>query len=140
MNKERNLGVDIAARSVTPRPDCQIWTGATDRGYGRICVDGVVKRVHRVAWELTYGPIPEGSEVDHLCGIKACVNVEHLELVSHTENTRRGVRAFARRRRTHCKKGHPITPDNTMVNEFTDPDFKRCATCERERKRRRKAT
>ena len=41
---------------------------------------------HRVAYELTYGRIPEGKEVDHLCRNKACVNPSHLEAVSHREN------------------------------------------------------
>lgn len=131
----------LAERVVTPRPDCLIWTGATDRGYGRISVDGVVQRVHRVAWELANGPIPDGLTIDHLCHVKACVNVEHLELVSHGENASRGIRdflarkrqAYPRPQRTHCAEGHPLTAENVLINEFTDPGYRRCLTCERAR-------
>lgn len=140
----RDLLADIAARTVTPRPDCQIWTGATDRGYGRICVGGVVQRVHRVAWELANGPIPEGMTLDHLCHVKACINVAHLELVDHAENTRRGIRdftdrkrqAYPRQRRTHCPQGHELTPGNVTTAAFTDPGYLRCRTCEEARKRK----
>lgn len=47
-------------------------------------------RAHRVYYERKYGPIPHGLEPDHLCGIKACVNPDHIEPVTHTENVRRG--------------------------------------------------
>jgi hypothetical protein len=74
--------------------DCWEWTGYTDQdGYGRV---GVGRRVdqrtipaHRYAWELMVGPIPEGLEIDHLCFNRPCVNPDHLEPVTHTENMRR---------------------------------------------------
>lgn len=86
---------------------------------------------HRVAFELHNGPIPEGLEIDHLCGNRSCVNVAHLEAVTHAENMRR---AF--QRRTHCKHGH----------EYTDADRNpttgnhMCMTClkARDAKRRRR--
>lgn len=79
----------IQAKLEAPRPDCLLWPAAADRGYGRIWVDGTAKRVHRVVWELTHGPIPDGMTVDHLCRIRSCCNVEHLELVTQAENVKR---------------------------------------------------
>jgi len=35
------------------------------------------------------GNIPKGYEIDHLCFNGRCVNPDHLEAVSHTENIRR---------------------------------------------------
>lgn len=46
---------------------------------------------HRYSYELHVGPIPEGLDwtIDHLCETKKCVNPEHLELVSRSENSLR---------------------------------------------------
>ena len=41
---------------------------------------------HRVAWKLTYGPIPEGLFVCHACDTPACVNPFHLLLGSQQAN------------------------------------------------------
>lgn len=76
--------------------DCLIFTGATSRGYGYIQGDhGKVVAVHRLAWEMKHGPVPDGMEVDHVlsrgCTNRACFNHEHLEPVTKAENLRRRV-------------------------------------------------
>lgn len=48
-----------------------------------------MKLAHRVAWEASNGPIPEGMTVDHTCKTRKCVNVGHLRLLSNFENARR---------------------------------------------------
>jgi HNH endonuclease len=50
---------------------------------------------HRLGWKLLRGPIPEGKELHHRCGVYACWNPGHLELVTHAENQ-------FRLRKTHC--------------------------------------
>lgn len=73
---------------------CRIWLlSLTDTGYGWDHIDGVKMPSHRAAWLRERGPVPEGLELDHLCRIRACVNVDHLEPVTHTENMRRGRQA-----------------------------------------------
>jgi hypothetical protein len=69
---------------------CWIFTGSLmKKGYGHISADGGARRVHRVMWENEFGPVPDGLELDHLCGQRACCNPQHLEAVTHTENIRR---------------------------------------------------
>lgn len=76
----------IAARTER-QGDCLVWTGVlTGDGYGRISVGGRQASVHRVAWELAFGEIPAGMEVDHVCHSRACVEPGHLRLATHAQN------------------------------------------------------
>lgn len=67
--------------------DCWLWTGAKDLRYqpvGRFAIMVSGKRhqvtVHRLAYELTYGPVPTGQCVLQSCGNSLCINPEHLLL------------------------------------------------------------
>jgi hypothetical protein len=42
---------------------------------------------HRFAWELAYGPIPDGLWVLHHCDNPPCVNIDHLYLGTVKDNT-----------------------------------------------------
>lgn len=74
---------------------CHLYGGRLDKdGYGRMNmrIDGrhVTKRVHQVLWEETYGPLPPEFTLDHLdCIGKACCNLDHLEPVTRSENSKR---------------------------------------------------
>ncbi len=117
--------------------ECWEWTAAKDRyGYGKFWIDGKRKKAHRVAYELEVGEIPQGLELDHLCRNTACVRPDHLEAVTHKQNTLRGEGLSAQNaRKTHCDSGHPFDDANTYVRRYGGRD---CRTCNRERMRRRR--
>lgn len=72
----------------TGEDECWDWTARKDKN-GYACFDRSFKHpdyAHRVAWELTNGPIPEGLLIRHKCRGK-CVNPRHLELGTHAENS-----------------------------------------------------
>lgn len=73
-----------------PESGCWIWvTGLSPNGYGRFHVmSGYAVFAHRWYYETVVGPL--GSLViDHLCRRKNCVNPDHLEPVTQSENSRR---------------------------------------------------
>jgi hypothetical protein len=126
----------IAART---RPDggCLIWTGAhTKDGYGNIRVRGESVRVHRLAYTLSRGPVPDDLVLDHLCRRRDCVNPDHMEPVTNKVNILRGEGACARNARvTECPAGHPYDEENTYVRP--DGRGRECRACKRNRPRGR---
>ena len=71
----------------SPRSECRIWTGHRIGFYGSVRWQGRNQMVHRVIWEHFRGPIPEGLQIDHTCGVKLCCNVNHLRIVTARENS-----------------------------------------------------
>jgi hypothetical protein len=72
---------------------CHVWLMARQAdGYGIVRHEGVCRLAHRVAWATAFGDFPQPDlEIDHLCRNRACVNIEHLQLVTAAVNVRRGV-------------------------------------------------
>lgn len=85
------------------------------RGYRQMWMeDGRQIPAHRAFYEHHVGLIPDGLQIDHLCGITSCVNPTHLEPVTARENNRRSRSPSALNAlKTHCKRGHPFDEANT---------------------------
>jgi hypothetical protein len=73
--------------------DCWLWTGFVTDDHGRFRFRGRATWAHRVAWELTHGPIPNGFSVLHTCHVGSCVNPAHLYLGTQADNVRDRVRS-----------------------------------------------
>jgi hypothetical protein len=96
--------------------DCWLWAGwGGASGHGKIYVgwkDGKSETVqaYRAVYEYLVGEIPEGMELDHLCENPVCINPDHLEPVTHRENTLRHYR-----NRTHCRNGHAYEEHGRII-------------------------
>lgn len=123
-----------------PNSGCWLWLGRLNPdGYGGL---GHKYSAHRVSHEVFSGPVPEGKEIDHICGVRCCVNPQHLRAVTHRENiySSKGPAALCRLK-TACVRGHPLSGANLVR---TSQGKRQCRTCQRfrqqkaDRKRRAK--
>ena len=128
---DETLDERLRRQYVVREDGCWEWTGIRDRiGYGKVYWEGKGYRAHRMSYRNATGH--DAPELDHLCRNKACVNPDHLEPVSHSENLRRHYATV-----TSCPHGHLYDEANT----YRDTAGKRrCRSCMRERQRRRRAT
>ncbi len=118
--------------NVDPDTGCHIWGGAKRLGYGLAALGGKQYSVHRIAYIAAKGPIPEGLVIDHLCRNRACCNPDHLEAVSHRENTARGLGMAAHAvRHDRCVRGH----QNWRVRKGRRGEDRQCVDCAREYQR-----
>jgi hypothetical protein len=113
----KNFPAHFWSRS-TREPDdgCWLWTGCLNprTGYGRI-TSAHTREVytHRVAWELTNGPIPAGYEVCHHCDVRACCRPDHLFLGSRLDNMQDAAR-----------KGRTVRGEQKAGARFTEDDIR----------------
>ncbi len=68
--------------------ECWEWTGSrTSWRYGHFNSRTLGEHMsHRLAWELTNGPIPEGKLVMHTCDNPPCCNPAHMRLGTNKDN------------------------------------------------------
>jgi hypothetical protein len=66
---------------------CWVWVAAKDRrGYGVFGLNGKTQFAHRIAYEWSSGPIPEGIHIDHICHNPSCIKPAHLRLATRKQN------------------------------------------------------
>jgi hypothetical protein len=104
--------------------DCILVATNRPDGYVRVRRNGVKVYLHRYNYEQQVGPIPDGMELDHTCRVRNCVNINHLEPVSHAENVRR----YQALKET-CPKGHPYSGENLYI---TSKGARACRQCRKD--------
>ena len=122
----------------TPEPNsgCWLWIGAISPSasgkhpYGVFQVEQKLKMAHRVSYEMTKGPIPNGLQLDHLCRVTLCVNPAHLDPVTPKENIRRGRTSDSARKtqlsKTHCPQGHAYAAENLYLKPNGGRECRQC--------------
>ena len=112
---------------------CWLWTGAMRNKKstrGAFYHDYATYSAYRFIYELVNGPIPEGLTLDHLCKNPSCVNPDHLEAVTGSENNKRYFSSI-----THCKRGHEYKNIPTWAQKR---GIRYCNPCHALRERERK--
>lgn len=121
VERDESSGCVISLYSVMNNGYAQIGWGENGKT--------VMMLAHRVAWIASWGEIPDGMTVDHLCKTRRCINVEHLRLLSNFENARRtNGRDWPL---GECANGHPNSELRTKSNGFLE-----CGPCRLEMNRR----
>lgn len=106
---------------------CWPWLMSVNgKGYGQINFKRKNYKAHRVVYEMMVGKVPANKQLDHLCRNRRCVNPRHLEVVDSRTNTLRGVGASAlNARKTHCRRGHPLSGKNI----YKSGGYRQCRAC-----------
>jgi HNH endonuclease len=111
-----------------PNSGCWLWLGALDgKGYGRAKIAKTRKNaaVHRIVYELVFGPIAAELVLDHKCRVRSCCNPEHLEPTTNKENILRGTSPSAVNAvRAICASGH------SLHDAYTVKGWRKCRTCQ----------
>jgi len=119
--------LELFMSKVDTTNDCWAWTGVIDgKGYGKFTIKRKQLIASRYAYKAFVGDIPNGLFVLHKCDVRNCVNPEHLQLVSESENSAKTVRVL--KYKTHCKWGHKL---ENNIYKFNSKQGERsaCATC-----------
>lgn len=131
--EEQSARERLERYSVRRESGCVEWTGAIEDGYGRMSMGRKEqRRVHCVAWEIEYGPIPAGRDIHHRCLNKLCVNPDHLECLTKAQHRQRHAEEW-RRATVRCAYGHEYEPTYTASGSCRG-----CLVCVAERRAAKK--
>lgn len=114
--------------------ECLLWTGSVDRcGYGKFMSADMRGEtlVHRAAYKIWCGAIPDGLEIDHKCRVRNCINPSHLRAVTHAKNVSFADYKTTHRNsvKTHCKRGHEFDRSNTIIEFSASGAARKCREC-----------
>lgn len=94
------------------------------------------KFMHRIIWESWYGEVPEGYEIDHICGTRSCCNLDHLRVLSRknhkvlTNKTRKSTK------KEYCRRGHRMVEENLYFRSNGGRVCKECCRIREKKKSR----
>lgn len=77
----------VKADCVVTPAGCWEWQRYLHRGYAQISIDNKQIQVHRLVLETKHGQPLGDQAAHHICANSRCVNPEHLQPVTHAENT-----------------------------------------------------
>lgn len=109
-------GVDEFWSQVEKGEGCWVWLGSKMAdGYGSARRNSKTVLAHRLSYELTFGPIPDGLMVCHTCDNKPCVRPDHFFLGTCRDN----IQDASRKGRLACgeRGGMQFSPTRKLSKE-----------------------
>jgi len=120
---ERRRELSLLRRRRTTNDGCWEWTGSVGlNGYGQYRNDERNMLIHRVAYELYVGPIPEGHTLHHTCENRLCFNPTHMSVLTRGDHVR------IHRAVTVCPKCGSTRPRKQLYRNGK-PNGTKCVDC-----------
>lgn len=109
---------------------CWVWQGSRkEKGYPYCTFKGRSVHVHRLIMKIKGHEI-EFKKVLHKCDNPPCINPDHLFIGSSSDNMQdasfKGRMRNQNKGKTHCKRGHEFTIQNTYKLSGNRRQCKRC--------------
>jgi hypothetical protein len=104
--------------TIDPVTTCWIWQRAKNSaGYGKKWHNGKIVDAHRIYYMAHKGNIPEGMVIHHVCSNKSCVNPDHLEIVTQSQNLKLATRSLNPRKHQVRKSKKSSRKDEEYIVE-----------------------
>jgi hypothetical protein len=112
---------------------CWLWTGSRAslrKKYPRYYWQEEKKFItsHRFIYIKLVENVSDEYQIHHECETRLCVRPEHLKALTRAEHLAVHGQGITR---THCKRGHEYTPENTYYVTSKGTRLRRCVLCHR---------
>ncbi len=118
-------------KNIKKTKTCWVWLGSTDTyGYGRITINYVVFKAHRLSYMIFKGIIKPNYLICHTCDNPLCVNPDHLFEGTPKQNTLDCIKKHRNHNqsKTKCKNNHKYMKE-TIYWQFNKKTNKKCRVC-----------
>jgi len=80
-------------QNITIENDCHLWQkGLNTDGYAKTYFNNKTIAVHRFIYFYNNPNKNKAKAVHHICGNRNCINLQHLQLISHNQNLAESLR------------------------------------------------